>query len=531
VPSSEAFKELREWFVGQALARLDRMSLQLERASEDGQALRELRRELHGLAGAGGLYGFPLVTTLARRMEDECLAQIQAETLPGPAQLGRWRAVLVNVRREICGPPGPSAAETSAPREALVVAHDPGLLVVLIEQLEGQGLGVRPARTRAEAVRAIEERLPEALVVELLLPDGSGYELIEHLRGFDAAAATPILALSSETETAARMEAQRCGADVCLGLPLDPRAFRCRLEELLRRGADGPGRVLLVSDGSSQAERCAAVLSEAGHSVTTRARLSEVEAELILDPKDLVLVDGLRGARGAAELCRFLRQDPRHAALPFVVVGGGSGLGFRLELARGGIDEQLGNPVDPELLRAAVASRVRRARQARAGFTRDPLTRVITGTAFLEEAQEAWSIKRRSPERSWAWLAIDIDGFRTLNERHGPLLGDRVLVSLATLLRSRLRDEDRVARPGGDEFWVLLQGLDREEAVRLASRLLQEFLSVDRRELGLPPDAISFSGGVAWLEDGMSVSAWQEAALQALSRARGEGGARVREDG
>ncbi len=526
---AEAFSELRQWFVGQALTRLDRMSAQLERASGDDQALRELRRELHGLAGSGGLYGFPLVTTLARRMEDECLAHVQAGGRPDPAQLGRWRGVLVNLRRELCGPPGPSATEVSAPREALLVAHDPGLLAALVEPLESQGLAVRPVRTRAEAVRAIEEHLPEALIVELLLPDGSGYELIEYLRGFAAAAATPILALSGETETSARMEAQRCGADVCLGLPLDPRAFRCQLEELLRRGEEGPGRVLLVSDGSSQAERCAALLSQAGHSVATRARLEEVEAELILDTKDLVLIDGLRGARGAAELCRFLRQDRRNAALPFVVVGGGSGLGFRLELARAGIDEQLGNPVDPELLLATVASRVRRARQARARWSRDPLTGVTTGSAFLEEAHEAWSVKRRSPERSWAWLAVDIDGFRTLNDRHGPLVGDRVLISLATLLRGRLRDEDRVGRPAGDEFWVLLHGLERKEAVRLASRLLQEFLALDRRDLG--PPSVSFSGGVAWLEDGLSLSAWQQAALRALARARAEGGARVCEDG
>lgn len=528
--SREALSELRQWFVGQALARLDRMSLQLEQASEDDQALRELRRELHGLAGSGGLYGFPLVTTLARRTEDECLAQVEAGARPDPAQLARWRAVLVNLRREICGPPGSSSAGASVPREALVVAHDPGLLVALVEPLEGQGIGVRPVRSRAEAVRAIGERLPEILVVELLLPDGSGYELIEHLRSFDAAAAAPILALCGETETAARLEAQRCGADVCLGLPLDPRAFRGQLGELLRRG-EGKGRVLVVSDGSSQSERCAVVLSEAGHAVVTRARLPEVEAELIRDPKDLVLIDGLRGARGAAELCRFLRQDPRHASLPFVVVGGASGLGFRLELARAGIDEQLANPVDPELLRATVASRVGRAQKARAGLTRDPLTGLSTGTAFREEAQGAWSIKRRSPERSWAWLAIDIDGFRALNERHGPLVGDRVLISLATLLRGRLRDGDRVARPSGDEFWVLLHGIDREEAVRLASRLLQEFLALDHVGLGLAPGAVSFSGGVAFLEDGMSLSAWQAAALRALARARAEGGARVREDG
>jgi diguanylate cyclase (GGDEF)-like protein len=159
------------------------------------------------------------------------------------------------------------------------------------------------------------------------------------------------------------------------------------------------------------------------------------------------------------------------------------------------------------------------------------LTGLATGAAFLEEAREAWSTKRRSPERSWAWLAIDIDGFRALNDRHGPLVGDRVLSSLATLLRERLRDGDRVARPAGDEFWVLLDGLDRGEAVRLASRLLQELLALDHVGPGLAQGEVSFSGGVAFLEDGISFSAWQEAALQALARARADGGARVREDG
>jgi diguanylate cyclase (GGDEF)-like protein/PAS domain S-box-containing protein len=73
--------------------------------------------------------------------------------------------------------------------------------------------------------------------------------------------------------------------------------------------------------------------------------------------------------------------------------------------------------------------------------------------------------------QGFAVLAIDVDGLKAVNDDHGHDAGDAHLRSVARTLRLALRDQDVVARTGGDEFAALLPGRTEEEAVRVAERL------------------------------------------------------------
>ena len=96
---------------------------------------------------------------------------------------------------------------------------------------------------------------------------------------------------------------------------------------------------------------------------------------------------------------------------------------------------------------------------------------------------------------------IDLDHFKSVNDRFGHPVGDRVLASLAALLRRRLRQSDTIGRYGGEEFAVLIEDLPETEVVRLVERVLEEFAR-DRpsRPPGKPPFHATFSAGVAMLD-------------------------------
>ena len=68
-------------------------------------------------------------------------------------------------------------------------------------------------------------------------------------------------------------------------------------------------------------------------------------------------------------------------------------------------------------------------------------------------------------------LMIDIDHFKSVNDTHGHLSGDRVLVQLARVLTYEVAPEDLVARLGGEEFVIILPNTDRNEALKLAKKL------------------------------------------------------------
>jgi diguanylate cyclase (GGDEF)-like protein len=103
----------------------------------------------------------------------------------------------------------------------------------------------------------------------------------------------------------------------------------------------------------------------------------------------------------------------------------------------------------------------------------DPLTGVLNrrgfGEAYAREVARMARMRQRS--RSMALLAVDLDHFKSINDRFGHAEGDRVLVGVAQMIGSALRESDVLARFGGEEFIVLLPDADAKRAHAVAQRM------------------------------------------------------------
>ncbi len=123
-------------------------------------------------------------------------------------------------------------------------------------------------------------------------------------------------------------------------------------------------------------------------------------------------------------------------------------------------------------------------------------------------------------------LVCDLDLFKAVNDRVGHKGGDELLVQIAHRLREGVRPEDMVARMSGDEFVVLLDDVDAEDAQRVALRLVEEIarpVLVDGRRQVRP----SISIGAAVAEAGESADSLFRAADAALYQAKRRGRGRV----
>ena len=97
----------------------------------------------------------------------------------------------------------------------------------------------------------------------------------------------------------------------------------------------------------------------------------------------------------------------------------------------------------------------------------DPLTDVLNRRGFERELKRSLAyVKRYGP--SAALLYLDLDGFKSVNDRHGHAAGDAVLKAVAMVLNRHVRASDLVARLGGDEFAVLLWNIGEADAGRKA---------------------------------------------------------------
>lgn len=117
-----------------------------------------------------------------------------------------------------------------------------------------------------------------------------------------------------------------------------------------------------------------------------------------------------------------------------------------------------------------ITSRKRYERQLIHLAAHDPLTGLVNKPRLIEALASEIARVRRS-DASAAVLMIDLDGFKTVNDLHGHAAGDELLINVARILQSRLRESDVIARIGGDEFAVLLNGTDQPSAERVAMEL------------------------------------------------------------
>ncbi len=118
----------------------------------------------------------------------------------------------------------------------------------------------------------------------------------------------------------------------------------------------------------------------------------------------------------------------------------------------------------------------------------DDLTGLPNRAAFHECLSEASEHLTRH-RQMYAVLALDLDGFKDVNDAYGHAAGDELLRQIAQRMRHSLREGDVVARLGGDEFAVLqLSVSEREAAVRLAERLIAEVnmpYCIEGRSIGI----------------------------------------------
>ena len=102
--------------------------------------------------------------------------------------------------------------------------------------------------------------------------------------------------------------------------------------------------------------------------------------------------------------------------------------------------------------------------------THDPLTEVLNRRGFSEAYARARARQRRGAG-ALALMAIDLDHFKAVNDKHGHIEGDRVLVKVAGVICRSLRENDSVARFGGEEFIVLLPDTSLARAQQVAERI------------------------------------------------------------
>ncbi len=122
----------------------------------------------------------------------------------------------------------------------LIVDDDNGILELLSQYLQKQGFEIAEATSIAEFKQKLSDENPDLVVLDIMLPDGSGLDTCRDLR--ISGVKTPIILLTAVTEEVDRILGLEFGADDYIGKPFNPRELVARIRAVLRRSNDGGQR-------------------------------------------------------------------------------------------------------------------------------------------------------------------------------------------------------------------------------------------------------------------------------------------------
>ena len=244
-----------------------------------------------------------------------------------------------------------------------------------------------------------------------------------------------------------------------------------------------PLQTLIVEDDEDQRVLLTRILQGRGHEVVACGTSAEGLLAYQRNRFPLVILDVMLPGMNGMELCCEMRLVPESTQTVILFATGVDGREGLEEALAAGADDYLNKPLTGDLLhvRLTIAERqVRRLQRQKQreedllrDALRDPLTDLPNRQLFFERLDRA-ARRHAREDGAFSVLYVDLDGFGEINETHGRDGGDSVLRDVGERLEPCVRPVDTVARMEGDEFIVLLDGVNNvSEPVRLAHRVHQ----------------------------------------------------------
>jgi diguanylate cyclase (GGDEF)-like protein len=295
-------------------------------------------------------------------------------------------------------------------------------------------------------------------------------------------------------------------------------------------------KVMVVEDGRTTRLMLKTAVERLGHDCLTAADGTEAWELFRSQGADVIISDWLMPGIEGPELCRLVRDHPGPYTY-FVFLTAFGDRSHALEGMQAGADDYLSKTLDVDdlNLRLIAAERVsglhkRLAEQdarLRALAEVDQLTQLANRHKSTEMLTHLLSLARRQ-HAPFSLVVIDIDHFKQVNDRFGHALGDEVLRRLGGIFRRSFRDEDVVARWGGEEFLVGMYGTGSADGVSRLNRILDSVRGESFASLDGEPFEVTFSAGVAeFPSDGLDLQSLYHSSDDALYAAKAAGRARI----
>jgi len=442
-----------------------------------------------------------------------------------------------NVPKQMTDPVMPDIPEDIFfTNKILIVDDDPLNVKLLKAKLSRNNYMTIEAFNGQECLDKVKTEYPDLILLDLMMPDIDGFEVTRRLKEDPDTKNIPIIHITALNSSADKAMALEAGADEFLNKPINTEELLTRIRSLLRLRRYQEQLVtrsiseshflsaeMAANPDLEKTDRKVTILiadTNKEHVDFLKKHLdpycskffvtkSGKEAALIAESEqiDIVLMDIILLEMNGHEVCRRLKKMDRSRNLQVIIITSLADLDSKLKSIELGTDDYLVKPVNELELKARIRSFIKRKvyldilvskyESAVKSSITDQLTKLYNHAFFKHYLK--LEIDRSLLHKHYLTLVmIDIDNFKGINDSFGHQEGDRIILEVATAIRSSVRAIDVCARYGGDEFSVVLPYADAQIGNMIAERICNSICRIQQPSDGTTGTGrISVSIGIA----------------------------------
>ncbi len=253
---------------------------------------------------------------------------------------------------------------------------------------------------------------------------------------------------------------------------------------------DRKKHILIVDDVTTNLKLAADVLKDQYQLSMAKSGAQALEFLKKAKP-DLILLDVRMPGMDGYETLEQIKSNSETANIPVVFLTVDDQRESEIKGLKMGAMDFILKPFEPEIMLSRI-NKILQIEDLRKNLSnsvkKDPLTGVIN-RKYIEEEVDKYFVSRNKA----VFLILDVDNFKTVNDRYGHMFGDSVLCKFSNILNSKIGPRDIVARLGGDEFAVFLKGDYSDEEINSYCQMILDCVHTDMKD----PSESTYEPGVS----------------------------------
>lgn len=368
-------------------------------------------------------------------------------------------------------------AEQERP-DTILIVDDISANVALLEAVLSSEYAIRSATRGSDALTSAQEMPPDLILLDIMMPGMSGYEVCERLKQNPDLRDIPVIFLSILESTDIKVKAFRSGGVDYITKPLHMEEVRARVRthlglRKLQLRLEAQNEILKQID--AERTRLAMIVESSNDAIFTVSADSIITSwnggaedifgysarEIIGKPVFTIMP--AKHLHEQSHLWQTILSDDRLQYFETPRTRNGSSQVY-VSMTTSPLLNTEGEIIGNSVFSRDVTERRRMEELIRHQAHYDALTNVPNRQFFMELLTKSLAQSRRN-EKKLALLFLDINGFKQVNDTLGHSCGDKLLQEVARRLTSSIRGSDTVARLGGDEFIIVMPDLARTDDV------------------------------------------------------------------